>query len=173
MRELEIVFTKSRKNLPIASWAIRWWTKKEYSHVACCRTMFKEIDLFYQASEGKVNYEHTSVFNEKHEIVKSYKILVPKEIYYDIGKAFMLNAGKPYGLKQNVGIMYCDIMASFGKYIDNPWPGGQNCSELIERTVLKKMIPGLNKDPDKVKPHEIELMILKHFKKDENGCYTL
>jgi len=63
MPYLDIVTTKSKKNFAFFSWLIMWWTKKDISHVARKATIGGEV-MYYQASEGKVNYEHSRFFNK-------------------------------------------------------------------------------------------------------------
>ena len=157
--ELKIVFTKSKKKFPIGSKAIMWWTNKEYSHVA--REVVRQDwgSAYYQASEGSVNYEYESVFNEKHEIVKEYVLLIEKELEMDIRKACWKECGKSYGTMQNIGIALVDM----GICKDTPWKDGRNCSELIYLNVLKPLVPSLDINPDTIKPHQIEQLILDNF----------
>ena len=54
---LRILFTKSRKKFAFASWLIKWYTKKPYSHVARAIQIRDWGYRYYHASEGKVNYE--------------------------------------------------------------------------------------------------------------------
>lgn len=161
MNTIKLVFTKSKKKLPIGSLLIRWWTKKPYSHVARALTMCTWGAGYYQASEGKVNYEHEDVFNTKHKIIREYNIPITKEIKDSVEKMCWQDAGKKYGYLQNLGILLIDLKIT--KH--NPWKQGRNCSELIYIKVLKPMFPELNYNPDTIKPHEIEeILIKKGFK---------
>jgi hypothetical protein len=167
-KELKIVFTKSKKNLPIFSWLIMWWTKKPYSHVA--RQVIRRDwgAGYYQASEGNVNYEHESVFYKKHEIVAEYVVMVDPQLEMDIRRACWEDCGKKYGMWQNIGIFLVDI----GLFKDTPWKDGRNCSELIYIKVLKKMVPELNRNPDTIKPHHIEDIIKDCFE-EKSGKWEL
>ena len=157
-----IVFTKSIKKFPLISKLIMWWTGKEYSHVAREVVRRDWGSGFYQASEGNVNYEHESVFHQKHKIVKEYILMVDKSLEMDIRKACWEDCGKKYGMLQNLGILLVDL----GICKDTPWKEGRNCSELIYIKILKEMIPDLNHNPDTVKPHHIEDIIRKYFEFD-------
>ena len=165
MKELKIVFTKSKKKFAIGSWLIRWWTGQEYSHVA------KEIIRqnwgagYYQASEGKVNYEHESIFLQKHEIVKEFILLVDTKLDFSIKEACWRECGNDYGTMQNLGILLVDIAAKLGIRATNPWKKGRNCSELLYLTVLKQMYPELDYNPDTIKPHHIEEILTTKYKK--------
>lgn len=164
MRELEIVFTKSKKCFPVFSWAVIAWTRKPYSHVAKGHEVKDWGKAYYHASEGKVNYEYHTVFNQKHEVVEKYVLLIPTELRSEINKACFHEAGKKYGMLQNVGIVLVDIAAKFGKKLSNPWKDGRNCSELLYLKVFKVLKPELDYDPDTIKPHHIEEIINTHFK---------
>jgi hypothetical protein len=166
MKTLKIVFTKSKKKLPIFSWLIMLWTWKRYSHVAL------EIDLpqidnpmYFQANEGKVNYEYKTHFDRKHEIIVAYEIQVSEDIAKNMSKKRLEHAGEIYGTLQNLGIIYTDIIKLFGKKVDNPLKKGKNCSELVYENVLKPLYPELEYDAQKIKPHHIEdILILKGAK---------
>lgn len=159
-KELEIVFTKSKKRFPFFSWLIRLWTRKPYSHVARAIEIRDWGKRYFQASEGKVNYEFEKYFEEKHHIVKKYIIKVPPEMDRAIKYECYLEAGNKYALMQNVGIAVVDIVYKiFKKKINNPWKHGRNCSELLYLNVLKPMFPELTYDPDLIKPHQIDKIL--------------
>lgn len=160
MRTVQIVFSKSKLALPIGSWLIRLWTWKPYSHVAK-HTIINSEHMFYQSNDSKVNYEHRDVFLKKHEIVKAYKIKVPTNLADSVDRGCLRNAGKPYALFQNLGIVLVDIARLLGIKISNPWKQGQNCSELLYSRVLSKLYPDLDYDPDTIKPHHIERILIE------------
>lgn len=173
MRELRIVLTKSRKKFPIGSWTIRGYTGKDYSHCARGFTVYGDIDMYYQASEGRVNYENEKVFLQKHEIVREYTLMIPEEQYKAISRACLEDAGVVYGFKQNLGIFLVDIAYwATGKKFDNPWKRGRNCSELLYINVFSVLCPECDYDPDLIKPHNIEEIILDHFK-EVDGKWVL
>jgi hypothetical protein len=168
MRELKIVFTKSKKKFAICSKAIMWWTKKPYSHCARAVQIRDWGYRFYHASEGKVNYEFEKFFHQKHEIVKEYKLMIDDEMDKKIKYECYLEAGNKYGMMQNLGIFLVDI----GLKKDTPWKSGRNCSELIYLEVFKEMLPELDFNPDTIKPHQIEEIILEYFE-EKDGSWTL
>ena len=164
MKELDIVFTKSKKKFPIASWAIMWWTNKEFSHVAKGSEVREWGTRYFQSSEGKVNYEYEKFFLKKHKIMKRYKLLISDELDMKIREACYKESGNTYGVMQNIGIALTDIYYwIFKKNIENPWKKGRVCSEILYTTCFKIMIPELNYDENKIKPHEIEDIILQYF----------
>ena len=82
-KKLEVVFTKSKKKLPIFSWLIRLWTNKQYSHVAVKfnTTRFFGTDTYCQASDGLVNYMSEVQFDKKHTIVDTRVLEVSDKMY--------------------------------------------------------------------------------------------
>lgn len=164
MKSLTIVFTKSRKKFPILGWLIQLWTWKTYSHVALSVSLsFLDKPMYFQASEGKVNYEYSDHFHREHKVVKAYNIHIPKQIYSQLAVERLKLAGENYGFLQNVGIVYTDILKLFGVVKPNPWKKGKNCSELIYNIVLKPLHDDLNYDPEKIKPHHIEKIIKEKY----------
>lgn len=171
MRELDIVFTRSKRNIRIISDIIMWCTNKDISHVAK-RSLIRGETVFYQSNEGKVNYEHSTYFNQKHTIVREYTISVPDDLYKIIRTECLKECGNIYGTMQLLGILYVDFMAKFGIKVDTPWKRGRICSELIYEVVFKELIPELNLNPDTIKPHQIEEIILNNFT-ESNGVWEV
>lgn len=160
MKELKIVFTKSKKKMPLFSWAIMVWTGKPYSHVA------REVEVrdwgkaYYQSSDNKVNYEYHTVFEKKHEIVKCYTLTISDEVDGEIRKACYQEAGKQYATKQVFGMLLVDTLGFFGIKIKNPWKEGRTCSESLYARAFKLIFPDLDYNEDTIKPEHIEEIIL-------------
>jgi hypothetical protein len=174
LKLLDIVTTKSRKKLPILSWAIMWWTGKKYSHVARAVEIRDWGKRYFQASEGKVNYEYEKYFLKKHEIIKKYTIEIPKELDSKIKKACYQEAGNTYGTLQNIGIFFTDIYYRlFRKETKNPWTKGRNCSELLYADCFKIIIPELDYKENKIKPHQIVEIIETHFDHGKDDVWRL
>ena len=162
MRELKVVFTKSKKKFPIFSWLIMGWTWKSFSHVALEVDMpFLENPMYWQASEGKVNYEYKTHFDRENEIVEVRTVEVSDDIYNKMMKLRLKSAGQNYGFAQNIGIVLVDILNLLGVKVDNPFKKGTNCSELLYLHVFKVLDPTLDYNPDTIKPHHILKIIDK------------
>lgn len=169
MRHLEIVFTKSKKKFAVFSKLIMIYTNRPYSHVA--RKTYigtNKRELYFQSSEGKVNYEYTDVFHKKHEIVKSYTLEVSDELYQKIADSCLVEAGKDYGFMQNLGIVLVDLKLTK----TNPWKHGRVCSELLYVTILKQLVTDLEYNKDTIKPSDIENIIVENFTQ-EDGIWKL
>lgn len=166
-KELRVAFTKSKKKFPLMSKLIMWWTKKPYSHVARAVQIRDWGYRFFQASEGKVNYEYEEFFLKKHEIVREYRIALCEDSDRHIKYECYKEAGNSYGMMQNVGIFLVDL----GLFKDTPWKEGRNCSELLYREFLNVIIPELDYNPDTIKPHHIEDIILEYFEEKDDKWY--
>ena len=159
MKKIEIVFTRSKKFIPVGSWFIRFYTGKPYSHVAKSSNIREWGNRYFQASEGKVNYEYEEFFHKKHYVVKRFILEVPDEIDRLIKEACYKEAGNNYGVMQNIGIILVDLCGLFGYYIKNPFKKGRNCSELIYTKVIQNLIECNDYNPDTIKPHHIEKIL--------------
>lgn len=158
----EVVFTKSKKKFAIGSKAIMLWTGKNYSHVAIGLEVRDWGVTYFQASEGDVNYNFNTFFNKKHEIVKSYKLKLPKTLVTDLRKSFYQNQGEGYAFFQNLGIACLDVLEKItGKIFKNPFTRGKNCSELAFVKVFKPLLGDKVSEYDEntIKPHHIEDII--------------
>lgn len=166
MKSITIVFTKSRKKLPLISWLIRLWTRKSYSHVAReMKISFLDQPNYWQASEKKVNWEYKTHFDKKHEIVKRMSFEVSNEELEAFNKACWEQVGEKYGFWQNLGIVWVDICSFLGWDKDNPWKKGMNCSEALYRIILKPKFPELDLNPNTIKPHHIEEILTEKYEK--------
>jgi len=142
------------------------WTRRPFSHIARkMRISFLDKDVYFHANETKVNWEYETHFLKKNKIVTSVVFPVTEKQYKDFNKASWEQVGDCYGALQNLGIVYVDIMNLFGKKVDNPWKKGQNCSELIYRTILIPLHPELSLNPDTIKPHHIERILREKYGK--------
>ena len=160
MKEIELVFTKSKKKFPIFSWLIRLWTWKPYSHVARkLYISFLDEPCYFQANDSKVNWEYHTHFTKNHKVVKRARFLVTNKEYLELNKLCWKQIGDDYGILQNLGIALVDILKLFKVEIKNPWKRGQNCSEVIYRIILLPRHPELNYDADTIKPHHIERIL--------------
>jgi hypothetical protein len=151
MKNISIVFTKSRTKFPIFSWIIRAYTRKPYSHVA-----IKLANMFYQSPSG---YHSEHNFLAKYRIERSYEIQICDDIYEDIKKECDYYSGYPYSVLQNLGIVLVDFLKIFNKKIKNPWPKGANCSEIVYKCLIIKLWR-IKKDKDAIKPHHIEQILI-------------
>lgn len=162
--KLELVFTKSKKKLPLGSWLIRLWTWKPYSHVARKLSIsFLDKPVYFQSNETKVNWEYEDHFFKDHEVVRSYEVEISREQLGQLNKTCWEQVGVKYGFLQNLGIAYVDFMNLFGIKVKNPFTSGMNCSEVIYRNAIIPIYGDHGYNPNSIKPHQIEEIIKKYL----------
>ena len=183
MKTLDIVFTRSKKKIPIGSWAIRWWVSlllkgrkglfklHPTSHCAVQQEIREWGKRYFQASEGRVNYEFEDFFNQKHKIIKTYTLEVSTDIDRYIKHQCYVEAGNSYSTLQNLGMFISGLLSFFGIRSKPLWKEGRNCSELIYRCVIMSMFGDLGFNSDNIYPHQIELIIQDKFRKGEDGIW--
>lgn len=151
-----IGFSKPKK-FHILSWLIQKIDRTEFSHVYL-KIHSKSIqrDLIYQASGLSVNFCGIRIFNDKNESIIEFIIIITPEEKIEILKLAVDLAGKPYGMKELIGIGIVRFLGLFNKKIKNPYADGSKtyiCSELAATILLK-----LNfkfEELDSVTPKEI------------------
>lgn len=159
MRTLKVGFSKSTKFMPLFSWAIRVWDRIEYSH---CYTEFEnrrhpELPLIYQASHDMMNFMSRPVFEKENEVVEEFTIQVSDEAYDRLMYKAIQIVGKPYGVKQIVGIILADIF----NLKKNPFQTKEDtyiCSEWCA-IVLDELGYVIPKDRNLVTPKDIHKVL--------------
>jgi hypothetical protein len=155
MRKLVIGFSKSTKKLPLFSWAIRLWDGTEYSH---CYTQFEnrrhpELPLIYQASHDMMNFMSRQVFESNNAVIEEFTIEITDEAYDHLMYKAIQLVGKPYGVKQILGIAVARVL----NLKTNPFHTRQDtytCSEWCGM-VLKELGYVLPKDPNLITPKDV------------------
>jgi hypothetical protein len=155
MRKLIIGFSKSTKFIPLFSWGIRIVEKTDYSH---CYTQFEnrrhpELPLIYQASHDMMNFMSRPIFLDTNKVVEEFVIEVSDEAYDNLMYKAIQLVGKPYGVKQVVGI----VLAKLLKLEKNPFQTNKDtyiCSEWCG-IVLKELGYVIPKDPNLLTPKDV------------------
>lgn len=143
--KIVVGFSKSKKKFPIGGHLIRLYQGfTSYSHVYI-RLLVKPrfpSDKIIHAAEGEVNHWSETNFHKRNETVDAYIIDIPDELYSHLrNDIFHEKAGEKYGMLQNLGIVWVDLVYFFtNKRINNPWQEGWNCSEFVA-TALKEVYP--------------------------------
>lgn len=159
MKVFYIGFSRNRKN-KIFSRLLMWYMSKNYSH-----TYFKfgEASVLHSEMENGVNYWTSKEFEEKNITTMEYRIQIPENEYTDLRERLNRHVGHRYAYLQNLGILLVDLFVKFGIKKRNPFRDGDNCSELVFRS-LKRLHPELKKDyrPNTVRPDHIEEILEKY-----------
>lgn len=135
METISIVFSKSSGTFPIFSWLIMAAEQTPYSHVSI-KMMDDEISqpVIYQASHTMVNEMSETEFLSQETVVYSFDFQVSPAVKQNIKKFAINQLGVSYGILSIIGLAYVQIVAWFGKKIDNPFKeNGQTyvCSQFI------------------------------------------
>lgn len=155
MRKLVIGFSKSTKKFAPFSWAIRLWDKTDYSH---CYTQFEnrrfpDLPLIYQASHDMMNFMTREVFLESNKVVEEFIVETNDEQHEKLLHEAMKMVGRPYGVKQVIGIAIADLL----RLKKNPFTKKEKtytCSEWCG-IVLDILGYEIKKDRNLLKPSDI------------------
>lgn len=126
------------KSWKIGAEAIKWWIKKDYSHVfvAWKAERFSRV-LVYHAAHGKVHFLSSDRLLAENHIVKLYAIEISDECYRKLVQRCIDLAGEEYGYAELIKILVKDICDSLGfqcKIVEND--RGYICSELLAELLI-------------------------------------
>lgn len=100
--------------------------------------------LIYQASGLTVNFVGQDVFHIKNKEIAEFTIPITPAQKIEILQIAIDLAGKPYGMKDLIGIGYVRVMGCFAQKVKNPFADGSKtyiCSELAATLLTKIGIP--------------------------------
>lgn len=115
-------------------------------------------NLVYQSSKTMVNFIEFNNFCEANEIVKEFEVAIT-----EIGRTKMIqfavdNVGKPYGIKNALGLAIVKLCSFFNKKIRNPFSDAGKtyvCCELVAE-ILKEYTPTkIDQDINSINPKEL------------------
>lgn len=158
MRKLFVGFSKAKSKWAIVSKLIMWAQGTPFSHVYIrFDSEFIERTFIYQASGSKVNFENLQSFQQHAMVVKEFELAVTPEVYKKILQFAIDNVGKPYSLKQLIGMAWVCLKAKFGMKVQNPFKDRADafvCSE-IGAEVLALAGKEVPEDKDSIGPKEV------------------
>lgn len=124
MKSIIVGFSKPKTWKPFA-WVIMKAYGTPYDHVYVkFHSDSFDRDLIYQASGTMINFMSPDVFESNNFVLKEFTINVSDD---DMKKTIQFaidNAGKPYSMKEVLGLAVVRIAEIFGKKIKNPWADG-------------------------------------------------
>lgn len=133
MEKLIIGFSRPKKWKPFA-WLIMKGYGTNYDHVYVkFHSDYYDRDIIYQASSVMINFMGTKVFENDNIIVKEFSVDMTSDTKRDLMKFAIDNAGKPYSMKEVLGLAIVRIAELLGKKIENPFKTGTDeyvCSVL-------------------------------------------
>lgn len=121
MNKVTIGFSRPKKWKPFA-WLIMIAYGIDYDHVYVkIRSDKYGRDLIYQASSVMVNFMGTDVWGANNDVVAEFEIEMSDENYVKMMQFAIDNAGKPYGIKQIVGLAWVRVCQLAGRKVSNPF----------------------------------------------------
>lgn len=159
MEKLIIGFSRPNK-FKIFAWLIMKIWKTPFDHVYVkFRSDYYDRDIIYQASGIMVNFMSPVIFAENNLIIDEFELDITSENKIKLMQFAIDNAGKPYGLKEGIGLVLIEIARHFGKIIKNPFGDGSKtyvCSKLAayikENFTYSNKLINLPVDIDQISP---------------------
>ena len=132
MKTITIGFSTSHT---LFSSLIRWFSSSKVSHTYIRMPLYSSCsELVFQASGLKVNIEGYKHFESHSTVVKEIELQISDEKYEEL-EVFMCDSlGKPYSIKQILGMVLVLVCRSVGCKIKNPFRDGDHsyvCVELV------------------------------------------
>ena len=135
METITVGFSRPKKWKPFA-WLIMTAYRIDYDHVYIkFHSDSLQRDVIYQASKSMINFMGTSVFESDNIVVREFQVKISAESKVKLMQFAIDNAGKPYSLKEVVGLAWVKICSWFGKKVTNPFKEGTDeyvCSVLAD-----------------------------------------
>ena len=164
MQKIKVGFSKPKKWKPFA-WIIMVGYGIPYDHVYISfRSEKYNRTMIYQASKTMVNFMGSELFFKENLIFQDFDIEIKDDLYVNMIKFCIDNAGKPYGFKQCLGMAWVRINEIFGRYIENPFKDkGKTyvCSEMGAYILEEFAGAKIPRDIDDITPKDLYEYLLK------------
>lgn len=158
MATIKIGFSKPKKWKPFA-WLIMTGYGIPYDHVFIELYSPKyDRKMIYQASGAKVNFMGDELFYGDNVSLAEYTVTIPDDQYVKMMQFAIDNSGRPYGIKQCLGMAIVRIAEILGRNIKNPFRDGSKtfvCSEMGAYILENFAGVTLNKDIDDITPQDL------------------
>lgn len=166
MRTLYLGFSKAKSKFAWFSKLIMWAQGIPFSHVYVrFNSDFLERTFIYQASGIKVNFENIESFLNHAEVIKEFELELSEEKYKKVLQYAIDNVGKPYSVKQILGMGWIIFLNKLGIKQSNPFKNSTAafvCSE-IGADILEIYGKEILEDKDSLGPKEVfELLSEKY-----------
>lgn len=116
--------------------------------------------VYHSVIGGGVSFLSRAKFDNKNEIMETYKITLEQGEYRIMRNQLLTHCGEQYAMMQNLGVVLVDFIRKFMCVKENPFKEGQNCSELLYRYVIPYVCADSGEyTPDLVKPSQIRNLL--------------
>lgn len=157
MEKLIVGFSRP-KTLKLFAWLIMKAYDTPYDHVYIkFHSDTYERDIIYQASKLMINFMGTALFEEENLIIKEFELDISMENKKKLMQFAIDNAGKPYSMREVLGLGLVRISELLGNKIKNPFRDGTKayvCSVLADYICINYTDHGL-KDFEDVSPKDL------------------
>jgi hypothetical protein len=164
MKNIIVGFSCPKKWKPFA-WAIMKTLNTSYDHVYMkFHSATYSRDIIYQASSVMVNFMGPDVFDSNNNIVKEFSLSISDDNYIKLMQFCIDNAGKPYSIKEILGIFLVIIAKRLGKTISNPFKEGTSqfvCSTLGSYIIEDFANIALPEDYETMSPKDLYILLEK------------
>lgn len=154
MEKIIVGFSKPKK-WHLFSWIIMALYGINYSHVYIkFHSDYYERDIIYQASKMMINFMGNDVFGKENITIKEFDVDITPENKKALMQFAIDNAGKPYSIKEAIGLGWVRLNAILGRKISNPFKEGTKeyvCSVLADHILeqyTEENAPGDYQDSD-------------------------
>lgn len=135
MPRVEVGFVAPKAKLVPMSWLIRLCEGTRFSH-AYIKVESKSLSraLVYQATGSGVYFIGETAFNDHYNLVEQYEFEVSDEAKTKLLQWAIDTSGKPYGIRQVIGLALQRACRLVGIKIRNPFANGSQayvCTELV------------------------------------------
>lgn len=139
---------------------IRFFTNSKVSHtyIKIPVPEYNE-NMVFQASGMTVNYTNYSVFKEKNKVIEEYEIDIDDDTASLAEMMRVMEAGKPYSIKELFGLLWILAMRGFGVKVNNPFRDGSHSYICVE---LAMICVGLSKDSENVTQEDFRKWCAAH-----------
>ncbi len=141
---------------------IRFVTNSKVSH-CYIRIPVPEYgeSMVFQASGLWVNYCNYGIFQEKNKVIEEYEIEVEDDVYAFGEMLRVMEAGKPYSMKEIFGLLWVLAMRGLGVKVKNPGRDGSNSYICVE---LAMLCVGLAADSENITQEDFRRWCVKKGK---------
>lgn len=152
----------SPKKTKLFSSLIKLFQGTKYSHIFIRKySSFLNTEYVYQASGLSVNFINSKSFDEINDTLHAYQIDLTDKQHREFMHFAMTNAGKPYGIKQILGIVLSKFGIKSTKFNDGS--DSYICSELVAKVLMDHKDLKLDKPVDMVTPKDLFEIMEKHY----------
>ena len=158
MNSIIVGFSKPKTWKPFAA-LIMWGYNIPYDHVYIkLHSNTYNRDLIYQASGISVNFMSPIIFNNLNSIIKEFNLSISDQAHKAMIQFAIDTVGKPYGIKECLGLAIVRIAELLGKKIKNPFKfDGKTyvCSELASFMLKEYLNLNLDQDINLITPKDL------------------